>query len=68
MADTWFDRRTYRWDQWDLEALLEAKRAAGDRISVVIPALNEAATVGDVVGRIHEAFVDAAEPGRRAAS
>ncbi|MET1132917.1 MAG: glucosyl-3-phosphoglycerate synthase [Aeromicrobium sp.] len=57
MADTWFDRRTYRWDQWELAALLEAKQAAGVRVSVVIPALDEAATVGDVAGRIHDAHV-----------
>ncbi|MBA4607935.1 glucosyl-3-phosphoglycerate synthase [Aeromicrobium sp. Marseille-Q0843] len=57
MADTWFDRRTYRWDQWDPAALLRAKRDAGVRVTVVIPALDEAATVGDVAGRIHDAFV-----------
>lgn len=56
MADTWFDRRTYR-RPWDLDELLEAKRATGTRVSLVVPAVNEAATVGDVVGRIHQAFV-----------
>lgn len=56
VADTWFDRRTYR-RSWDVDTLLQAKRATGSRISLVIPALNEAATVGDVAGRIHDAFV-----------
>lgn len=56
MADTWFDRRTYR-RSWDPGELLEAKQATGAGVSLVIPAVNEAATVGDVVGRIHRAFV-----------
>jgi glucosyl-3-phosphoglycerate synthase len=57
VAETWFDRRTHQGRQWDLDQLLEAKRTTGQRLSVVIPARNEAETVGDVVGRIHQAFV-----------
>ncbi len=57
MADTWFDRRTYHWRRWELDHLLAVKRASGQRVSLVIPARDEAATVGEVVGRIHDAFV-----------
>jgi glucosyl-3-phosphoglycerate synthase len=40
---------THHWDDWSLEDLLVAK---GDsRVSLVVPARNEAATVGAVVTR-----------------
>ncbi|TCO55837.1 glucosyl-3-phosphoglycerate synthase [Actinocrispum wychmicini] len=49
-ARTWFDTRTWQEPQWTVDELLAAKR---DRtISVVLPALNEQATVGDVVGTV----------------
>lgn len=60
MADTWFDRRTHDWTRWSPEGLLEAKRATGARISIVVPARDEAATIADVVGRLHR---DIAAPG-----
>jgi glucosyl-3-phosphoglycerate synthase len=44
----------------DLPRLVEAKAAGGVRISVVIPAYNEAATIEDVVGRV---CADLAGPG-----
>ena len=48
--------RTHHWDDWSLADLLAAK---GDTVvSLVVPARNEAATVGDVVGRVREALVD----------
>jgi len=56
VADTWFDRRTHDGRRWDLDELLEAKRRTGLTVSVVIPARDEAATIGDVVGRLHRAF------------
>ncbi|MCW2797193.1 glucosyl-3-phosphoglycerate synthase [Nocardioides sp.] len=53
---SWFDRNTHHWDEWPLPSLLEAK---GDqRVSLVVPARNEATTVGDVVTRVREALVD----------
>lgn len=61
MADTWFDRRTYAWGRWHLDDLLTAKRAAGSRVSVVIPARDESPTIGDVVGRLNDAFVVASD-------
>lgn len=56
MSKTWFDRRTYR-RQWRTEELVDAKRSTGARVSLVIPAVDEADTIGEVVGRIHDAFV-----------
>lgn len=57
MADTWSDRRTHAWTRWRLEELLEAKQSSRCRVSIVVPARNEVATIGDVVGRLHDAFV-----------
>jgi len=48
--------RTAHWDDWSLGDLLEAK--GGTRVSLVVPARNEAGTVGDVVGRVRERLVD----------
>jgi glucosyl-3-phosphoglycerate synthase len=47
---------TYHWDDWTLADLLAAK---GPRsVSLVVPARNEAATVGDVITRVREALID----------
>ena len=51
VARAWFDRRTSRAADWPLPRLLEAKGAT--RVSVVLPALDEEATIGRIVGRIH---------------
>lgn len=53
---SWFDRNTHHWDDWSLDDLLAAKGAT--TVSLVVPARNEAATVGDVVTRVREALVD----------
>ena len=60
-TDAWFARRTHRWQDWTLTELVEAKRAGGTRVSLVVPARNEAATVGDVVTRLREALMDTAQ-------
>jgi glucosyl-3-phosphoglycerate synthase len=52
----WFDRNTHHWDDWSLASLLAAKD--GRAVSLVVPARNEAATVGDVVTRVREALMD----------
>lgn len=57
MADTWFDRRTYRGDQWDLAELIDGKSTHDQTVSLVIPARDEAATIGPIVSGIHDAFV-----------
>jgi glucosyl-3-phosphoglycerate synthase len=48
--------RTFDWADWSLDALLEARRESS--VSLVVPARNEAATVGDVVTRVRERLVD----------
>jgi len=53
----WFRRRTYRTAQFDVEQLVDIKHATGDRISVVLPALNEERTVGEIVQRIRDCLV-----------
>jgi glucosyl-3-phosphoglycerate synthase len=56
---TWLRQRTSHWQDWPPERLLAAKRAAGTRISVVIPARNEERTVGRVVAALRQALVTA---------
>jgi glucosyl-3-phosphoglycerate synthase len=55
-AENWVDRHTFHWDDWTLPGLVEAKGAA--KVSLVVPARNEAATVGDVVTRVRSALMD----------
>ncbi len=50
--------RSHHWSDWSLGDLLDAKAAGGHSVSLVVPARNEAATVGDVVGRVREALVE----------
>ena len=47
---------TYHWDDWSLADLVAAKGTT--TVSLVVPARNEAATVGDVVTRVRDALVD----------
>ena len=54
------DARTHHWHEWDLETLLERKRSTGLSVSLVVPARNEAATVGEVVSRVREALMETA--------
>ncbi|MBV9830608.1 MAG: glucosyl-3-phosphoglycerate synthase, partial [Marmoricola sp.] len=49
---------TWHWDDWSLEDLLAHKVRTGLTASLVVPARNEAATVGAVVSRVREALVD----------
>ena len=49
--------RTHRWQDWSLETLLRRKQETGLTTSLVVPARNEAATVGAVVGRVREALM-----------
>ncbi len=52
------EQRTYRWQDWDLDLLLRRKQEAGLTTSLVVPARNEAATVGDVVARVRSALME----------
>jgi glucosyl-3-phosphoglycerate synthase len=57
-TEAWFGRRTSRWQDWPPQGLLELKQQRGSRISVVIPARNEARTVADVAGAISRSLVE----------
>jgi glucosyl-3-phosphoglycerate synthase len=57
-VDAWFDANTSSWRDQSLDDLLAAKAARGLSASLVVPARNEAATVGDVVGRVREALME----------
>ncbi|HEX2029407.1 MAG TPA: glucosyl-3-phosphoglycerate synthase [Nitriliruptorales bacterium] len=49
MVDDRFRRRTWRHVDFDADELVEVRRRAGTSVSVVVPARDEQATVGDVV-------------------
>jgi glucosyl-3-phosphoglycerate synthase len=49
-TEAWFARRTWHAPAWTIDELVAAK--AGRRVSVVLPALNEEATVGSIVAAI----------------
>ena len=56
-ARAWFESRTTSapsLDALDLDALLRAKRRGQHRVSVVLPARDEEATVGGLVADLHE--------------
>lgn len=56
----WFSHRTSTAADWPAELLLDAKRNTGQRVSVVIPARNEAASIAEVVRRIADELLAAA--------
>lgn len=59
MSD-WFARRTFHHSSFnDLQALLRAKQSREHSISVCIPTLNEAATIGPILRRIREDLMEA---------
>ncbi|HET9498698.1 MAG TPA: glucosyl-3-phosphoglycerate synthase [Marmoricola sp.] len=58
MNSTWLARRTHAWHEWSVEELVDRKGST--RVSLVVPARNEAATVGDVVTQVRDALVDSA--------
>ncbi|KRV51170.1 glucosyl-3-phosphoglycerate synthase [Wenjunlia vitaminophila] len=57
----WLDRRSWTAADRPLERILAAKRAAGPAgtVSVVLPALDEEATVGEIVAAIRRDLVEA---------
>lgn len=52
MVDDWFRQRTWRHVSFDVDQLAARKRRAGTSVSVVVPAKDEQATVGDVVATV----------------
>ncbi|MFF5501379.1 glucosyl-3-phosphoglycerate synthase [Streptomyces roseolus] len=59
-VERWLTRRSWSVSDRPLERLLAAKR--GTTVSVVLPALNEEATVGDIVGVIRRELMTEAVP------
>ena len=53
----WLGRRTYRASAYSSYRLLEAKRDRGCTVSVVLPALDEEATVGPIVTAVRRAWM-----------
>jgi glucosyl-3-phosphoglycerate synthase len=58
LSGTWFARRTHHWQEWSVPDLVDAKNTAGLTVSLVVPARNEAATVGDVVRKLRDRLVE----------
>jgi glucosyl-3-phosphoglycerate synthase len=56
-TERWFRQRTSGADDYPLELLLQLKRDS--RVSVVLPARDEAATVGEIVAALHRELVSA---------
>lgn len=50
--------RTHHWTDWSVEELVRRKQELGVRVSLVVPARNEAATVGAVVSQVRERLLD----------
>ncbi len=59
-AARWLVDRGSRSSDWPLAEVLAAKRSAGLTVSVVIPARNEAATIGAIVKELRSDLVDGA--------
>lgn len=59
LVDRWFAENTYHGDEFDdLGYLLSLKREQGLTVSLALPALNEEATVGEVIRTVKEALAD----------
>lgn len=56
-AAEWFERRSSTWREWPLPRLLETKARLDSRISLVIPARDEADTIGEIVTSLWRALV-----------
>jgi len=56
--DDWLRRQTYHHRDFSPGALVEAKQASGQRISLAIPTLNEAATIGNIVTCLHKDLIN----------
>ncbi|MER6117021.1 glucosyl-3-phosphoglycerate synthase [Streptomyces sp. NPDC001743] len=58
-VERWLTRRSWSADDRPLDRLLDARNEAhGSRVSVVLPALNEAETVGDIVTTIRRELME----------
>ncbi|MEU8878182.1 glucosyl-3-phosphoglycerate synthase [Streptomyces javensis] len=61
-VERWLKRRSWSADDRPLDRLLAAKRAATTTVSVVLPALNEEATVGEIADTIRRELMGEAMP------
>ncbi|AJE84577.1 glycosyl transferase family 2 protein [Streptomyces albus] len=61
-VETWLARRSWSVSERPLSRLTAAKRAPGARVSVVLPALNEEETVGEIVSVIRRELMRPAAP------
>jgi len=62
-VEQWLGRRSWSAADRPPAGLLAAKRAAGTRVSVVLPALNEERTVGEIVSVIRRELMTVPEAG-----
>ncbi len=58
MSDAWLRSRSHRWDEWTPAGLVAAKVRRGTGVSLVLPARDEAATVGHIVERVRKDLVE----------
>ncbi|MEU9982454.1 glucosyl-3-phosphoglycerate synthase [Streptomyces sp. NPDC050856] len=61
-VERWLARRSWSVADRPLDRLLAAKRAGGTTVSVVLPALNEEATVGGIVSVVRRELMSGAVP------
>ncbi|MEU4350141.1 glucosyl-3-phosphoglycerate synthase [Streptomyces sp. NPDC023838] len=61
-VERWLSRRSWSAADRPLDALVAAKRRTATTVSVVLPALDEEATVGRIVGAIRRELMTAAVP------
>ena len=61
-VERWLARRSWSAADRPLDRILAAKRGAGTTVSVVLPALNEEATVGAIVATIRRELMTEAVP------
>jgi glucosyl-3-phosphoglycerate synthase len=59
-AERWLTRRSWSVADRPLSALVAAKRASGASVSVVLPALDEEGTVGEIVAEIRRELIEKA--------
>lgn len=53
LVDKWFAENTFDGDEWaNLDLLVQMKKSQGVTISLGLPALNEEATIGQIIGSI----------------
>ncbi|NED81346.1 glucosyl-3-phosphoglycerate synthase, partial [Streptomyces sp. SID11233] len=58
-VERWLEHRSWTANDWPVERLAALKRASGTSVAVVLPALDEEATVGAIVDVIRRELVEA---------